>query len=283
MNIGIRLHDLDGQGLEAKLKNAQELGFTCVHLAISKVEPGFSMAEAPALLTEAYAATVRGLLERYGLQAAVLGCYLNLATPDPAELAQTTACYLAHLRFAAWIGAKMVGTETGAPNREYAATEECFTPESLALFIQRLRPVVAAAEQWGVPLAIEPVSRHIVHTPARAKEVLDALASPFCKIILDPVNLLSASNVSSQEELFAQALTLLGGSIEAVHWKDYRMAEGEVCAVAGGMGELRGESVLRYLAARPQLPVTLEDANPRNAAKVRAGLAEQLCRLGMLQ
>ena len=127
MNIGIRLHDTAGSTLEEHLKSAREQGFSCAHIALSKTIPGFSMKDAPALLTDSLAAEVRALLDKYGMECAVLGCYLNLATPDEAELANTLASYKAHLHFARAIGARVVGTETGAPNTAYATCPECWT------------------------------------------------------------------------------------------------------------------------------------------------------------
>ena len=82
-HIGIRLHDTMGTTLEEHLQAAKLQGFDCVHLALSKTIPGFTMKDAPQLLTDKLADEVRELLERYGLSCAVLGCYLNLATPDP--------------------------------------------------------------------------------------------------------------------------------------------------------------------------------------------------------
>lgn len=276
MNIGIRLHDVVGDGLEAKLQEAHALGFTCVHIALSKVIDGFTMADAPSLLTEELAAHVKGLLDKYSLQPAVLGCYLNLATPDKAELEMATAAYAAHLCFAAQIGAKVVGTETGAPNTGYKTTQECFTEEALQLFIARLRPVVHAAELVGIPIAIEPVCRHIVNTPARARQVLDAIDSDMCRIILDSVNLLDAGNAKGQEALFDEALRLLGSAIEVVHWKDYRMEQGALVAVAAGHGELHAGNVTAWLKARPGMPVTLENTSAETVVAARASLIAQL-------
>lgn len=93
MNLGIRLHDTAGSTLEEHLKSAREQGFSCVHIALSKTIPGFSMKDAPALLTDSLAAEVRALLDKYHMECAVLGCYLNLATPDEGELAHTVECY----------------------------------------------------------------------------------------------------------------------------------------------------------------------------------------------
>lgn len=276
MNIGIRLHDVKGNGLEEKLRNAKDQGFTCVHLALSKVVDGFSMDKAPTLLTEGYARTVKGLLDKYQMEVAVLGCYLNLATPDLEALQRTAACYYAHLHFGALIGARVVGTETGAPNTAYATTSECFTEKALTLFIERLRPVIRMARAEGIPLAIEPVCRHIVSTPQRAKAVLDAIGSDYCKIILDPVNLLNVENHTRQEAIFDEALQLLGKDISVVHWKDYVLSKGELVSLGGGLGQLRGGAVVRFLAQHPDMPVTLEDTVPENAVKVRSTLEKQL-------
>ena len=60
MEIGIRLHDTAGSNLEEHLRNAKKQGFSCVHIAMSKVVPGFKMADAPELLTDALADEVRG-------------------------------------------------------------------------------------------------------------------------------------------------------------------------------------------------------------------------------
>lgn len=99
MEIGIRLHDTAGSNLEEHLRNAREQGFSCVHIAMSKVVPGFKMADAPELLTDALADEVRGLLEKYNQRCVLLGCYLNLCSPDLSAHERTLMNYRAHLRF----------------------------------------------------------------------------------------------------------------------------------------------------------------------------------------
>ena len=266
MNIGLRLHDAAGATLEEKLSIAHALGCRCVHLALSKAAPGFAMADAPRLLTREYAQEVGALLDKYDLRLALLGCYLNLATPDEAELACTMDCYRAHLRFAGWLGGAMVGTETGAPNVKYQSGPECHTEEALALFIRRLRPVVDAAEEYGAQMAIEPVCRHIVHTPERARQVLDAIGSPRLHIIFDPVNLLDEANVHETDAVLERAIRLLGPDIRLVHIKDY-MTDPAAC-VAAGEGTMDYSRVMRYVHQQnPNVPITLENTTPQNAAK----------------
>ena len=271
MNIGIRLHDTAGSTLEEHLKSAREQGFSCAHIALSKTIPGFSMKDAPALLTDSLAAEVRALLDKYGMECAVLGCYLNLATPDEAELANTLASYKAHLHFARAIGARVVGTETGAPNTAYATCPECWTEESLQLFIDRLRPVVRYAEEAGSIIAIEPVCRHIVSTPERARRVLDAIDSPALQIILDAVNLLTLDNYPRYDELIDESVRLFGDRIRVLHMKDFHIVPGmeDVQSIACGTGCMNYTRLLSLARSIPGIPMTLEDTVPSNAEAAR--------------
>lgn len=92
--------------------------------------------------------------------------------------------YMAHIRMASLLGAGVVGTETGAVNESYSFEERNHSEEALDIFIKNVRPVVQYAEKMGVILAIEPVYKHIVCNPKRARKVLDEIGSPNLQIIL---------------------------------------------------------------------------------------------------
>lgn len=263
MRIGLRLHDAKGSTLEEKLESAASQGFVCAHIALSKIVEGFTMPKAPELLTREYALKVRTACERFGVQPVLFGCYLNLATPDPDELKWTLECYRAHIRFVGWVGAgAVVGTETGAPNREYRTEPACFTQEALELLIERIAPLAGYASQQGTVLAIEPVVRHIVSTPERARAVLDAVGQDSLKIIFDPVNLLGTDNEPERDEIFRRFITLLGDDTRLVHLKDYRRHD--IAACAAGQGCMDYREILDY-TKRHDLPITLEDTKPDNA------------------
>lgn len=267
MRIGIRLHDAYGDTLSQKLKSAKEQGFCCAHIAIGKIEKGFTMQKAPELLTDEYAREFRAACDGCGIEPTLLGCYLNLATPDADELKWTVECYKAHMRFAAMLGkGVMVGTETGAPNKEYRSEPACQTHEALELFIRRVRPLAQYGKELGVTLAIEPVCRHIVSDPARARMVLDAVGLDSLRVIFDPVNLLDRGNVDRRYEIFEDFITLLGDDVRLVHIKDFVLPD--MTSVAAGQGEMDYASVLRFAQSR-DLPMTLEDTTPQNAENAR--------------
>ena len=270
MNIGIRLHDTAPGTLRERLAFAKAQGFSCAHTALSKVLDDFAMADAPAKLTAEYAAAFRRTFEEAGMECAVLGCYLNLADPNPERRAATQEIYKAHLRFAAMAGAGVVGTETYA-NPESGFSDPARSEEAFRLFLDGLRPVVRCAEETGALLAVEPVWYHIVSGPERAARMLEEIHSEHLRIILDAVNLLSPQTAGQAEDIIGRAVSLLGDRIEILHMKDYVLNGEEMEACACGTGSMRYERLLAFAASR-NLPMTLENTVPDNAEEARKHL-----------
>ena len=139
--------------------------------------------------------------------------------------------------------------------------------------------VVRCAEQYGVTIAIEPVVKHIVYDARRARTVLDEIGSPNLQILLDPVNLLNMENVDQREEVFAEAIELLGKDVAMIHFKDFlrQDAGGQLAATGagqGGMGDYR--TILRFAKEqKPYVFATLENTTPENAVQCLQYLQKQ--------
>lgn len=263
MQLGIRLHDGEKLPLEQLLPIFSEQGFKCGHLALAKSIKEYSVKNSA--LTPGFALYLKRLFELNKLDVAVLGCYLNLAHPDGGKLAEITERYMANIRFASLLGCGVVGTETGAPNPEYKYEPACRSEEALNTFIANLRPVVEYAEKMGVIMAIEPVYKHIVYSPQRARRVLDEIESPNLQIIFDPVNLLGIDNYEQRDDVFAEAMDLLGKDIAVVHIKDFVVRDDELVSVAAGDGEMRYEEIMRFIKReKPFIHVSLENTTPEN-------------------
>ncbi len=275
MQIGIRLHDTKQLPLEERVKNVKEQGFTCAHLALSKVISDYSVADSA--LTPGFAMYLKNLFRKNDVDIAVLGCYLNLANPNEEKLKSVTERYLSHIRFASILGCGVVGTETGNPNETYTYEEgRSHSEEALETFITNLRPVVEYAEKMGVILAIEPVFTHIVCNPLRARRVLDEIASPNLRIILDPVNLLHISNYQNREAIIKEAIEVLGDAVDVVHIKDFRVEESTLVSVAAGTGMMDYTDIIRFIKnEKPYIHVTLENTNPDNAVWAKEFIQKQ--------
>lgn len=268
MQLGIRLHDTKELPLAERLKDTGELGFKCVHLALAKVIKDFPTTDEA--LTPGLAMYIKNAAMESKVDIAVLGCYLNLANPNPEKLAQITHRYMAHIRFASLLGCGVVGTETGAPNETYSYEPACHGEEALESFINNLRPVVKYAEQMGVIMAIEPVWKHIVCNPVRARRVLDEIQSPNLQIILDPVNLLDISNYQNQKEIVKEAIELLGPDVAMVHLKDFVVEGDKLVSVGAGLGQMDYSDVIRFMKTRkPFIHATLENTTPENNVQVK--------------
>ena len=279
MQLGIRLHDVNAsqpaseQTLEARAHKAREEGFSCVHLALTKCIPGVTFDNAA--LTEGLAAYVHRVFQKEELDVAVLGCYLNLAHPDPAKVSEFQSRYFGSLRVASRAGIGMVGTETGAPNAAYKLDANTHSAEALRTFMWNLEPVVEYAEKFGAIIAIEPVWNHIVYDAGRALVVLRAIQSPNLRIIFDPVNLLAMENLDRREQVLGEAMDTLCDYIAMVHLKDYVRRDGKLVSVAAGTGEMDYTEIMRFLKARkPFIQASLENTTNENAVQARKFLEE---------
>ncbi|MBR3359122.1 MAG: sugar phosphate isomerase/epimerase [Solobacterium sp.] len=274
MQLGIRLHDVNAsldaeyKTMEARAKKAREEGFSCVHLAYSKVMSGITFDDTA--LTEGLAHYTKRVFAQNELDVAVLGCYLNLAHPDPEKLLEIQSKYYGNIRVASLLGASVVGTETGAPNAQYKFDSNTHSKGALETFIAGLAPVVECAEKYGVSVAIEPVWKHIVYNAERARTVIDAIGSRNLRIIFDPVNLLYPGNIDEREQIFEETMDLLGDRIAVVHLKDFIPAGDDLKSVAAGEGQMDYTNILRFIKTRkPFIQATLENTSNDNAVAAR--------------
>ncbi|MBQ3789978.1 MAG: sugar phosphate isomerase/epimerase [Lachnospiraceae bacterium] len=273
MQLGIRAHDVAYAPFEKLVPAIRDQGFTCMHIALSKsireFTPGISA------MTPGLAMYMKRICAQNGIDIAVLGNYLNLCHPDPEEYRRILKKYVAHLRFASILGCGVVGTETGACNEEYRFEPYSHSEEALKTFIERLQPAVEAAERFGVILAIEPVWKHIVCDPKRARRVLDEIDSPNLQIIFDPVNLLCRDNMDRQDDIIRESFDLLCEDIAVVHLKDF-VPEGEdLKSVESGAGQLDYPLLLKLIREhKPYVQCTMEDTRPENAVRARKYVQE---------
>ena len=257
IQFGLRLHDAEKLPVEQVLPLVRQKGFTCAHVALSKSFKELPCT--PSALTPGYALYLRHLFEKNGIDIAVLGNYLNLAHPDADALHAIQEKYYAHIRF--------------------ASLPECRSDAALSTFIKNFKPVVRCAEQYGVTIAIEPVVKHIVYDARRARTVLDEIGSPNLQILFDPVNLLNMENVDRREEVFAEAIELLGKDIAMIHFKDFlrKDAGGQLAATGAGQGGMEDyRTILRFAKQeKPYIFATLENTTPENAVECLNYLKKQ--------
>lgn len=97
-----------------------------------------------------------------------------------------------------------------------------------------MQAAVEIANQYDVDLGIEPELANIVNSAESARRLIDEIASPRLKIILDPANLFEVETLERQRHIVAHAIGLLADRIVMGHAKD-RTATGEFTAAGKGV------------------------------------------------
>lgn len=279
LRLGIRFHDTAELPFEERVKAAEGQGFSCVHIALSKIKDIPSDISA---LTSGYANYLKGCFDKAGLSVAVLGNYLNLCDPDPDRLSGILKKYEAHIRFASYLRAGVVGTETGAPNSSYDCSDrEAVRSESAYVsFRENVKKVIGYAQHYGVTFAIEPVYKHIIYSPERARRLLDEVASENLRIIFDPVNLLDPDRLEERDEVLQKAMELLSEEIAVIHLKDFipeKREDGSInmkpCGC--GLGAMTYDDIIEFaVRKKPFIEATLENTTPNDATQCRNHIEE---------
>ena len=98
MQFGIRLHVTKKLPFEERIANVHKLDFACGHLPPSKEISEFPTTDEA--LTPGLAMYMKNVFAKNQVDVAVLGCYLNLANPNPEQNAIIPHRYMAKIRFA---------------------------------------------------------------------------------------------------------------------------------------------------------------------------------------
>ena len=206
MIIGVRAHDY-GRHLPTELLIAiANDGWKTVQLAFPKAIEGVSSFDdvTPEIVNQTKTA-----LTISGVSIAVLGVYVDPSLTNESRRKEQTRFLIESLPHAKVLDAGCVGTET-------TVRGEHSDIHSLYRSLEELLP---EAERLGVNIGIEPVHRHVLHTPELAQQMLQDFPSPSLKIIFDPLNLLTPETIDTQNDLWKRCIDCFGEYIVAVHMK----------------------------------------------------------------
>jgi len=263
MRLGVRCHDVIHSDLDELGGIIHEKDFKSVHLALKKVKTGFKLTKES--ITPGMARYVRDIFSKHDINISILGCYINLANPDDEELKCLLDTFKEHIRFARDFGCSIVGTETGALNKEYVYTPQNNTEEAFQRTLSSIKILVAEAEKFGVMVGIEGVCKHVINTPERMKRILDNVKSNNLQVIFDPVNLINENNYDKQDDLIRKSFELFGDRIVAIHAKDYVYEDGEIKLAAIGKGQFNYPLLLSLIKEKkPYIDVLLESTTPED-------------------
>ena len=263
MRIGVRGHDIGKYSLDELARRIKEKDLKSIQFVMKKAITEFEVTNG--CMTPGLARYIKETFDRHNVNVSILGCYINMCHPDDEELNQLLNLFKDHIRFARDLGCSIVGTETGALNEEYVYGPENHTEEAFQRCLNSLGIMVREAEKFGVMVAIEGVSRHVINTPTKMRRALDEINSNNLQAIFDPYNFLTNENYMNQDEMIKEAFDLYGDRIVLIHAKDFIVENGQVKQVAIGTGKFNYPLFLSIIKERkPYIDIILEGTTPED-------------------
>jgi sugar phosphate isomerase/epimerase len=211
-------------------------GLECVQIL-----PQFNEAlfEAAADITAKSCKAVGKAFRDASIPVVALSAHTNFVDPDSSRRKRQNARFEAFLEHTRDFGARCIVSESGTANaaRPWDYHPDNSLPETFALLVRTLKPLVARAEQLGVMILIEPHLYHVVGSVEAAVKLREALG-PHLAFVMDPPNLFTRSVASASKKPLRQLFSELGPVSPIAHGKDVRYHGNEWTTPRAGTGTL---------------------------------------------
>lgn len=265
--FGVRAHDLGKGSLNEIVRKIKSSNAPYIQLAFAKAISDIDCSTGN--FNPGLAEYIRKAFEKENITISVLGCYINPANPVEHLLRNDINKFKEHIKYAKYLNAHMVGTETGTYTSDYSQdktftrTENCYQ-----LFLKSMQELTEYAEKFGVIIGIEGVTCHTLYCAERINRFLQDIKSPNVHVIFDPVNLVDEDNFDEQNKIIDKAMELFSDKIIAIHLKDYIIENNEKKVVPIGEGIFDFEYLFHHLKSKkPFIHMLLEDSNAERFSK----------------
>ncbi len=218
---------------------------------LSWVQFNFASAGLPSLPEKIDPALVSAIaceMKRRHLAVAAVSGTFNMIDPDLAKRREGLRRFDGIAASCAALDAPMVTLCTGTrdPVDMWRAHPQNDSAEAWLDLHATMQEALKIADKYDVLLGVEPETTNVISTAKKARRLLDEMASPRLKIIMDAANLFLPGQGARMTEILDEAFALLGRDVALAHAKDFRDGK-EVEHIAAGRGLLDWPRVLRLL------------------------------------
>jgi sugar phosphate isomerase/epimerase len=244
MRIGVMAKTFVRAGLEEALDAVLLHGLDCVQFNMACV----GLPPLPEQIDPSVTARIRRETEARGITLAAVSGTFNMIHPD-FSVRRDGLRRLGTLAAACpAMGAPVITLCTGTrdPEDMWKRHPDNDSPEAWRDMLESLGEALRKTEPFGVTLAVEPEVANVIDSASKARRLLDELASPRLKIVIDPANLFHLGELPRMGEIVDEAFDLLGEDIVLAHAKDLSQ-DGEAGHEAAGQGVLDYDRYLMHL------------------------------------
>ena len=255
MQIGIMSRTFARATLEEELDAVANHGISCMQFGFSSA----GVTELPTHIDVDLCHKIREEMSSRNITMTALSGTYNMIHPD----LQQRADGLRNLRVLASacdkLGTSVITLCTGSrdPDNMWRRHPDNDTPEAWADLVVSMRQAIEVAEEYQVTLAFEPEVANVVDSAIKARRIIDQIASPYLKIVMDGANIFHTGELPRMREILDEAFELLGEYIAFAHAKDLDR-DGEAGHLAAGKGLLDYDRYLSLLNnVDPDVPIIL--------------------------
>lgn len=204
--------------------------------------------EMPAHIDDTLCDRIRAALAARHIELSVLSGTFNMIHPDLEERARSMRSLNTLAAACRSLGSGIISLCTGTRSRDsmWRRHPENDSPEAWAEMIGSMDEAVRIAEAHHVTLAFEPEVNNVVDTADKARRLVDEIASPHLKVLIDGANIFHAGELPRMQEMLDHAFQVLGDDIVMAHAKDLSR-DGDAGHEAAGTGLLDYDHYIHLL------------------------------------
>ncbi len=232
MRAGVFAKTFAAQGALNSLRAVRDAGFAAAQFNFACL----GMPSMPDAISEGAAREIAEASATSGVAISAISATYNMAHPDKRVRAAGLHRLAGIIGAARGCGVALVTLCTGTRDAEdmWRAHPDNGAPEAWRDLIAEMAKAAALAEAAGVALGIEPELANVVASAEAARRLIDELASPAIRVVLDPANLFEREAPERRRRVIASAIDLLADRIALAHAKD-RDAEGGLAPAGRGV------------------------------------------------
>lgn len=226
------------------------------------------------------AAYARTEFEKRDMVVAAVAGNANMVDIDPDKRQKAIDKVLMIISACAKIGTNVIATCTGSRNPEsmWRNHPDNQSEETWKILRNTLEQILPAAEAAGVNIAFEPEYNNVCQNAYLSRRLIDEMASPRLKVVMDAANIFGKDDLSRMTEVLDEAFDLLGDYVAIAHGKDLDHG-GDAGHLAAGTGKLDYERYVKLLCGLSfDVPIILhgitEEQLPKSAAMIRSHAAK---------
>lgn len=244
--LGVMTTEVDGPSFESIADQIAALHLSCVQLQLGSVVRDVPTIDAllygldvlGGKIDDDLASYSRQVLAARGIEIAAVDGTYNMVHPDRARRARNLEHLIRLIELAPSFGTTIVTLCTGSRDDVMWSSHPANQSEDAWNdLLDQLQAATRAAEAAGVQLAFEPEYNNVVNSAQRARRLIDEVASPALKVLMDGANIFHSGDLARMRDHLDEAFELVGDDIVLAHAKDLDH-DGDAGGRAAGAGLL---------------------------------------------